>query len=408
MREAAGSVRPRVVAARILQGVLQQHKKARQLFADQAPLLDARTRAWVHEAVYGGLRHFFSLEADFSRFLRDKPEPAVLSLLLLGTYQIRHMRTSSHAAVAETVEAAKHICPRATGLINAILRRVAASMPPSRLKPHQRLELPQWLYRHWRDAFGREIVCQFAPFFSQQPPLCLAVTTEPESYVAWLRQRGIRASVGQHAPSAILVHEAVDVASLPGYSKGQVMVMDQAGQMAVHALPESRSGIVLDLCAAPGGKGSLLAWRMPGAHIVSVELSSSRIPRLRENMRRMKQDNHGLVQADARNLPFTAGSVDRVLLDAPCSASGVLRRHPDAKFLHDPKELPVFRNIQRDMLLEGLRVLKAGGYLLYVVCSIHPEENEQVLEPYLEHVVEQRRILPSSSHDGFFYALLQV
>ncbi len=408
MRKEGESVRSRIVAARILQGVLQQRKKARQLLEIHASKLEPRTRAWVHEAVYGVLRHFFSLEVDISRFLRSKPEPAVLSVLLLGGYQIRHMKTAPHAAVAETVEAAKNVCPRASGLVNAVLRRLAESSPPSRLKPHQRLELPQWLYRHWRDAFGRELVCQFASFFCRKPVLCLAATTPAENYVARLRDLGISASVGSHAPSAILVHDPVDVTSLPGYSEGQILVMDQAGQMAVHALPESRSGIVLDLCAAPGGKGCLLASRMPDARVVSVELSSSRIPRLRENMRRMSQGNHVLVQADARCLPFPAACAERVLLDAPCSASGILRRHPDAKFLHGPEELPVFRDLQQEMLREGLRVLGTGGYLLYVVCSIHPEENEQVIEPFLEQVVEQRRIFPSLTHDGFFYALLRA
>jgi len=162
---------------------------------------------------------------------------------------------------------------------------------------------------------------------------------------------------------------------------------------------------VVDLCAAPGGKTALLARVHPEVAVEAVELNEKRIPRLKENMERLKAGNVTIRQGDALVLPYEDGAVDAILLDAPCSASGVIRRHPDAKFIHDQQSVAFHADLQKRMVAEALRVLKPGGRLVYAVCSIHPEENEQVVEG-VAGLQSAERLFPTEEHDGFFIARL--
>ncbi|HKJ84199.1 MAG TPA: transcription antitermination factor NusB [Mariprofundaceae bacterium] len=386
--------------------------------------LSSADRGFVHELVYGVLRRFFSLEADASRFIRNKPALWTRMALLAGTYQLRHMRVPVHAAVHETVESVKRSpVVRDGGMVNAILRRVADAEPPTRLKPHQRCELPKWLYAKWRDAFGAEVVQTIAAHCLHAPALSIALSgdTDREAWIAEADKRGIEAQPGRLSPRCVLLESGIDVVSLPGFAEGRCLVMDQAAQLAALALGEER-GHVLDLCAAPGGKTALLASRVE--HVTAVEFSASRFPRLRQNLSRLRVGNVSLLQADAASLPMPDQIVDGVLLDAPCSASGVLRRHPDAKFLHAEADLERHTVHQSAMLHEALRVLRPGGRVVYTVCSIHPDENEGVVMPLLESGAVtpdilgdalqpfaagegMARLFPDEAHDGFFIACLR-
>jgi len=400
------ALQPRRAAVRLLARILAGRVRADVGLERLDAELDAQGRALAREIVYGTLRRYFSLEVDVSRFLRDKPELKVRALLLAGAYQLRFLRMPSYAVVHAMVEVCKREQPRAAGLVNAVLRRVAADAPPRRLKPYQRAELPRWLYAAWRDQLGVECVQDIAHWLREKPPLTLAVLQPRTDWCAQARAAGMRCDEGKLSPYAVLLPAGTSVQALPGYAQGAFLVMDQAAQAAVLALPVATQARVLDLCAAPGGKSIMLARLHPQAQILAIERDGRRLARLRENLRRMRADNVRVLHADALKLPFPSASVEAVLLDAPCTASGVLRRHPDAKFLHDAADVERHAARQRAMLDEAWRVLRPGGHLVYAVCSIHRAENEQVIEGRGE-LVRLNRLLPSREHDGFFFALLR-
>jgi len=322
-----------------------------------------------------------------------------------GTYQLRHMRIPEHAAVSETVDAVKSLLFREAGFANAVLRKLSESEPPSRLKPYQRAELPKWIYAAWRDAWGAEKVQEVAEVLRCPPPLCVAVFVDRDGWMAELGAKGIEAQKGELSPHAVMLPAGTEVTALPGYAEGAFTVMDQAAQAAALALEVCEGERVVDLCAAPGGKTALLARSHPAVAVEAVELSEKRIPRLEENMARLKATNVIIRQGDALALPYADGSVDAILLDAPCTAAGIIRRHPDAKFIHDRESVAHHADLQKRMVAEALRVLKPGGRLVYAVCSIHPEENEQVVEGFA-CLQSAERLFPTDTHDGFFIARL--
>jgi len=397
----------RKAAIECLRSIFQRSVKAGTALEKTGQYFQPRERGFLHEIVYGVLRRHYSLEADFSRFCKSKPDDISVAALLVGTYQLRHMRVPTHAAVSETVEAVRQLNPKASGFINAVLRRVADSEPPLKLKPNQRAELPKWMYAQWRDAFGGDAVQGFCEALKQPPSLCVAVFVNRDAWIAQLRESGIEAEAGELSPYAVLLPAGTPVTALPGFDHGSFTVMDQAAQAAVIALDLGNpSGLIVDVCAAPGGKTALLSHRFPDARIIAVELNGKRMVRLLENLDRLKCSNVSVLQTDALNLPFADCSVDAVLLDAPCSASGILRRHPDAKFLHDADDVEVLSRTQRSMVRESLRVLKSGANLTYAVCSIYPEENEQVLDG-MGGVSGMRRLFPGINNDGFFHACIE-
>lgn len=369
----------------------------------------------LREMVYGVLRFHYALEADVSRFIKDKPDDFTRLALLLGAYQLRHMRIPTHAAVGETVSAIKPYAPQAAGFVNAVLRQVATQEPPLKLKPSQRAELPNWMYKLWRNAFGAETVSAFMSHCKHTPDLCLAILSNREQWLETAHAAGIEARLGEFSPFAVLLSSKQRITELPGFEAGEFIVMDQAAQAATMAVAlghntehqsEHKSAFILDLCAAPGGKTALIASRFPAAKVVAVELNTRRIPRLQENLKRLACDNVTILQADCAALPYANNSVDAIMLDAPCSASGTLRRHPDAKFLHQEADVSAAAALQNLLLKEALRVLKPSGRLVYAVCSIHPAENEEVIAN-VEGVLNTTRLLPSAEHDGFFYAQIQ-
>ncbi|MDX8405985.1 MAG: transcription antitermination factor NusB [Mariprofundus sp.] len=394
----------RKAAIESLADILIRQRKAEQAMERHGAVIDPRGRGLLHELVYGVLRHFYSLEADYSRFCRSKPDEVAHMALLVGTYQLRHMRVPAHAAVSETVAAVLQLHAKAGGFVNAVLRRVTEHEVPKKLKPSQRAELPRWIYARWRDAFGAEQVMDSCKAMGGVPQLSLALFTDRDAWIEQAAVAGFTAVVGTLSPYAVLLPAATDVTALPGYHAGAFTVMDQSAQAAVMALqPACLDGVILDICAAPGGKTALLAHRFPDARIVAVELHARRLPRLQENMKRLGCANVQIIQADGLKLPLMDGSVDALLLDAPCSASGILRRHPDAKFLHDEQAVDTLALLQRQLLQESLRVLTADAAMVYAVCSIHPQENEAVLADSGMNWSMHRRF-PGPDCDGFFYA----
>jgi 16S rRNA (cytosine967-C5)-methyltransferase len=395
-----------MLALNILYTVLvQKHKaKASLEYTLGQHNLETRDAALLREMVYGVLRYYYTLEADMSRFIKQKPEEHSRMALLLGTYQLRHMRVPAHAAVSETVAAIKPYIPQDAGFINAVLRKISNSEPPNKLKPHQRAELPKWIYTAWRDAWGADVVQAMMQACKQPADLCIAIFKNREEWINKVVQHGFTVRQGELTPYAVLLAANTNVSLLPGYTEGEFTVIDQAAQAATLPLMLTHeTGHVLDICAAPGGKTAMLAKRFPKAQVTAIELNPKRIPRLQENLNRLNLRNVKIVQADANTLPYADNSIDAILLDAPCSASGTLRRHPDAKFLHDKESMIQASKLQISLLKESFRVLKVGGTLVYAVCSIHPQENEAVVNQF-KGVQSTQRLLPSHTHDGFFFA----
>lgn len=409
----------RMLAIDALDHILNKHRKADDVLNHLMVevIEEPRDRHLLHEMVYGVLRHYFSLEANFSRYLKQKPGEFARLSLFVGVYQVRYMRVPVHAAVSETVDAVKPRDPKASGMVNAVLRKVADAELPSKMKPYQRAELPRWIYASWRDAFGVDVVRAISETNQKKPELSLAVFGDRDVWMAKFHAQfdvqfdvqfdkiDSQAVKGELSPHAVILPSGISVTSLPGFEDGEFQVMDQAAQKAVLTLQVKAGDRILDICAAPGGKSALLARKYPKAEVIAVELSEKRIPRLQENLERVKAGNVTVLQGDATALEVPDCSIDAILLDAPCTASGVIRRHPDAKFLNDKETVARHSGLQKKMVSEALRVLKPGGQLVYAVCSIHPEENEQVVEGFAE-LQSMQRIFPTEHHDGFFIASL--
>ncbi|MDX8409445.1 MAG: transcription antitermination factor NusB [Mariprofundales bacterium] len=421
----------RQLAMEVLRGVLHRQRKAEQgLELAFGQLAEAKDRALLHQIVLGSLRHFFTLEADFSRFLKHKPDPLLQAALLVGAFQLRHLHTPPHAALHATVEAikyddskqkvSKHTILTRIATCNAVLRKLAASDPPRRYKAQQRCQLPKWIYSHWRDAYGADAVSMMMEHAQTPPPLTVAAMGDRAALLTRWQAAEIDVRAGTLSPQAIILPSGTPLDTLPGFDDGDCTVMDQAAQLAALALPPS-PGVCLDICAAPGGKYALLSSNM--GNIIALELEAKRMGRLQQNCQRLRLDGATLLQGDARMPPFRTGSADRIMLDAPCTASGLLRRHPDARFGHDASDMQRLTLQQQQMIRAALPLLKPDGILAYGVCSIHPQENEQVIAPLLEAGIAQpvalppllqpfaiasgmARLLPGEENDGFFIALL--
>ncbi len=409
MKGDSPGVAPRLAAVRALAEVLARRAKAEVALERHAAELAPDERRLAHEILMGTLRNLFSLEADVLRFVRRRPPPAAMAALLAGAHQIRHMRVPPHAAVATSVEAVKRVHPSTAGMVNAVLRKLASSDPPERLEAWRRDELPEWIHRRWVEVFGPERVARMARVFRTPPPITLAARDRTR-LCAMLADAGVAHHPGRHAPWAVHLDGQARIEDLPGYDRGEWLVMDEASQMVVAEGLEGFAGsrrarLVVDLCAAPGGKSALLAWAMPGARLVAVE--PRRLRRLKANLERLGLSGRVQpVQADGMLPPIPDASADFVLVDAPCSASGIFRRRPDAKLMHTSGDLAELVRLQRALLKAGLRLLRPGGRLVYSVCSIHPEENEAVVKS-LPGLVRCRRIFPDDEHDGFFVAVVE-
>jgi len=402
----------RVLAIRVLVAVLENGERAdAAMLAVPEQMAHGADRRFIHTLVYTTLRYYFSLEADVSRFVRAKPEPAVMAALLLGACQLRVLETPAHAAVSATVDAVRLLQPRAAALVNAVLRQLTRHAVPKKLKPHQRLELPRWIYQQWRDHWGVPALEAIAETLRTPPPLSCCVLGSRDAWLQEATERGLDARAGTVAKHAVLLPGGSAVTDLPGYEQGNILVMDQAAQASVQLLLDGIADVnapmcVVDLCAAPGGKTALLAHSLPQAVVVAVEYSARRLPTLQQNMERLQMSSVQIMQADSNRLPLANQSVDAIFLDAPCSASGVMRKHPDVRFLHDQTQLERLAAQQKSMLDEAIRVLKPDGVLLYAVCSIHPLEYQAAQHDALK-LDDSLTLLPSAEHDGFYAARLR-
>jgi len=375
MPETAG-LPARRIAADVLEGVLRRRRPLDEQLEDARLGLSAlaeRDRALTRALVATVLRRLGTLRHLLGRFLERGPPadvPRVETVLLLGAAQILLLDVPDHAAVDLSVRLARadRRAARYAGLVNAVLRRIAEH-GRDRLRGVDTvaLDTPPWLMARWTRAYGAETARAIAQANGHEPALDLTVKQDPAFWASALGGRvlppgSVRAIV--HGP----------VAQLPGYAEGAWWVQDVAAATPARLLGDVRGKTVADLCAAPGGKTAQLA--AAGARVTAVDRSEGRLARLRQNLARLSLTAETVV-ADAAD--WQAGPFDVVLLDAPCSSTGTIRRHPDIPWLKRESDLAALAELQRRLIARAVELTKPGGVLVYCTCSLEPEEAQDIV-----------------------------
>ena len=390
-------VRPlsaRLIALDVLDRVLGEARLLDETFAGHPALalLDPRDRAFARLLVTIVLRRLGQIDALLDQFVRARPKAVrVHNLLRLGAAQLLFLDTPAHAAVAETVALASGPHAYGKGLVNAVLRRVARE-GKERLASQDaaRLNTPDWLWESWCAAYGEPVARAVAAAHLAEPPLDLTVKADPEDWAARLGgERLYGTTVRRSAGGAI--------EDLPGYAEGAWWVQDAAAALPARLLGDVRGLTAIDLCAAPGGKTAQLA--AAGAAVTAVELSNRRAGRLRSNLRRLQLEARiEVADALAWRPPRPAG---HVLLDAPCSATGTIRRHPDIAWHKSPADVTRMATLQQQLLEAAVAMLEPGGVLVYASCSLQPEEGFEVIERALAAGLPVARLpVEASELDG--------
>jgi 16S rRNA (cytosine967-C5)-methyltransferase len=418
----------RLIAAEVIDEVTDGRSLDQVLPHYLEPIKDARDRAFVQALCYGVCRSYTKLDVMLSSFL-EKPMKAkdsdVHALMMVGLYQLAEMRVPAHAAVSETVEAAKSLKKQwARGLVNAVLR---AYLRQPNLDFSDDLEA---LYAHpywWIDAYRKawpqdyEVILEAN---NMHPPMVLRARDREKSLAA-LNAAGIVANPLDQTQHGIVLAEPSSVEALPGFAEGELSVQDGAAQLAAGLLSLKPGMHVLDACAAPGGKLTHLLEAEPTLTVVAVEKDRARAILINDNLKRHQQ-TATVITADVKATQqwWDQKPFDCILLDAPCSASGVIRRHPDIKLLRQPEDIKMLAREQTAILKALWPTLAKGGTLLYVTCSVFPEENDAVIASFLTtHPDAQQENLAvhwgvATKHgrqvltgqhdmDGFYYARLR-
>lgn len=397
----------RAQAAMLLMQVADQGKSLDALLENRS---DApQERGLLRSLSYGSVRWYWRLLAALTRLSSQPPQdlqPEVRALALVGLYQLLHTDIAAHAAVAETVEAARRLkLNRATGFLNAILRRCQREAETITQSIDNDLATrtahPEWLVEQLQRDWPMQ--CEsILNANNQHPPFWLRVNTRHitrDDYRERLAAQGIVADSSPHAPEALLLPQAVEVTSLPGFSDGWVSVQDAAAQLAAHFVDAQPGERVLDACAAPGGKTCHILERQPALkEMVAIDVSSSRLRRVYSNLTRLGQEAT-LITADASDPQswWNGKRFDRILLDAPCSATGVIRRHPDIKLLRRASDIVKLAERQRDMLEALWPLLAPGGRLVYASCSALKAENSNNIAAFLGDHPEARDITTNTA-----------
>jgi 16S rRNA (cytosine967-C5)-methyltransferase len=422
----------RLIAARALLRVLQDGQSLTAVLESALQTVESgKDRAFIQALCYGVCRYYHRLDFILSELL-DKPlkDPDVKTLALVGLYQLTYMRVKPHAAVSETVLAARKKL-WAKALINALLRSYLRKQDNFEQKAdnvqYAAVSHPDWLIKKIEQDWPQQAQ-QILLENNRQPPMALRVNLariSRDQYLQQLSDQGIVAVAVSFCPSAIILDKPVAVDLLPGFAEGLVSVQDTAAQLAAGLLDVQAGHRVLDVCAAPGGKAAhILEYQPQLKELVAVDVDESRMQRVSDNLQRLKLPAR-LVVGDAASPPdwWDGQLFDRILLDTPCSALGVIRRHPDIKLLRRAEDIEPLQALQKNILHAVWPLLAPGGTMLYATCSILKQENEQQIDIFLAErpdAVELpidaawgfsgshgRQIMTGeSAMDGFYYARL--
>ncbi len=436
----------RVMAARTLVQVLQQRKSLSDILAQHAAEFTLpRERALMQELCYGVVRWKPRLEAVLERLLHapfKERDQDIHCLLLVGLYQLAYLNLPAHAAVDATVTAAGVLGKGwAKGVVNAVLRNYLRDstrlLAEADASESSRLAHPAWLLAMLQQAWpGDHHGLSWQAIVAannQRPPMCLRVNVRRasrEQYLATLQAAGLAAHAAPNSSQGVVLEQPMSVDNLPGFGVGEVSVQDAGAQLAAGWLGAEPGERVLDACSAPGGKACHILELQPSLlELVALDNSAPRLARVRENLVRLGLEAR-LVEGDA-GAPegwWDGRPFDRILLDAPCSGTGVIRRHPDIKWLRRPTDIAAAAQTQRRLLQALWPLLKPGGVLLYAVCSVLPEEGEQQVRGFIAEQQDAQAeplalpdaaapepsrcgiSLPTGScggMDGFYYARLR-
>lgn len=428
-------MKTRASAAKVLYQVVDKGQSLTSALPLAQQQLPAKDRALLQEICYGVLRWLPRLEF-ISRQLMSKPltgkQRPVHFLILIGLYQLKYMRVPAHAAVAETVNAVKVLkSPKLSGLVNAILRNYQRQQDELETSADGndscKFGHPGWLIKRIKAAYPEQWQ-EVLSANNERPPMWIRVNQQHHSradYQTLLASDEITCVSADSANSALRLEKPTDVYKLSGFAEGHSSVQDGAAQFAAQFLDAQPGELVLDACAAPGGKTAHILERQPALkHLVAVDFDADRLARVQENLTRIGLTAE-LIHGDASK-PETwwqGEQFDRILLDAPCSATGVIRRHPDIKWLRRDSDIAALVQLQADILDAMWAQLKPGGTLLYATCSILPAENTEQISKFIARTDNARQIpltngspddasswqiLPNTQGmDGFFYAKLQ-
>ncbi|AXQ46209.1 16S rRNA (cytosine(967)-C(5))-methyltransferase RsmB [Pseudomonas vlassakiae] len=426
---------PRLAAARALAAVLSGKASLNSSLPAQLDKVDERDRGLTQDLAFGTARWQPRLDLLAAQLLQKPFKAAdadVQALLLVGLYQLFYTRIPAHAAIGETVGCADKLKkPWAKGLLNAVLRRAQREgeelLAGMERDPVVRTAHPRWLQKSLK-AFWPEQWEAICAANNAHPPMILRVNRRHHSrdaYLALLAEAGVSASACQYSRDGIVLAEACDVRGLPGFAEGWVSVQDEAAQLSADLLELAPGQRVLDACCAPGGKTCHLLEAEPGlAHMTAIDLEAKRLTRVRENLDRLQLDAE-LIACDARDTAswWDGKPFQRILLDAPCSATGVIRRHPDIKLTRQAEDIPALATLQGELLDALWPTLEVGGMLLYATCSSLPTENTEVIDAFLARTPGARELdlateaglrqphgrqllAQEGGHDGFYYAKL--
>ncbi|MDX1597873.1 MAG: 16S rRNA (cytosine(967)-C(5))-methyltransferase RsmB [Marinobacter sp.] len=421
----------RALAARVLQSV-ENGQSLTQCLPPALNQLAPNERPELQAICYGTCRWFHRLEDELDQRLKKplrKQDRVVHHLMLVALFQLRYSQQATYAVLNETVEACRVLGkPNLTGLVNGVLRSAERDGAPEPKSDAARFSHPVWMVeklRHnWPDDWQAILAANNA-----QAPMTLRVNAlrfSREDYLRHLAEAGIQAQATAFAPHGIQLDTPVPVDRLPWFADGAVSVQDEAAQLCTTLLDLAPGQRVLDACAAPGGKTcAILEACGELEEVVAIDESAERLPRVQENLDRLDL-RANLQEADAAAIDqwWDSQPFDRILLDVPCSASGVIRRHPDIKLLRRESDIVPLASIQLGLLDAMWKILKPGGRLVYATCSVFPQENHRIIQRFLKQrsditlvdpdvtwgrdMTAGRQLLPNpDSHDGFFYAVLE-
>jgi 16S rRNA (cytosine967-C5)-methyltransferase len=425
---------PRAVAAQVLAELISRGKSLAVLLPPAVERIDEKDRGLLQELCYGVARLSPQLSGVIDQLLKKplrEKDTDIYALLLIGAYQLSHMRVPDHAAMSETVEAAKQLNKIwAKGFINGVLRQYSRrrEILENNLNNAATNAHPQWLFdeieRQWPDHSTQITAANNTP-----GPMTIRVNTRHQSrdeYLKHLSAAGITASACLYADTGINLDDAIDVNLLPGFIDGHCSVQDESAQLSANLVLQNKPKKILDACCAPGGKtGHILEASTVDITLDAIDIEANRLVRVQENLTRLKVSAN-LITANAVDIDswWDGDFFDAILLDAPCSATGVIRRNPDIKMLRKQEDIVKLAALQQSLLGALWQCVKPGGILVYATCSILPVENANNIESFIAANTDAkeiiitgnwgiaqavgRQILPScDGPDGFYYACIQ-